>query len=429
MKPTHYQVKNNQAYLFETSLAQLAKDYQTPLYVYDEEEIQEKLATYRTNFSSSKFQTQIIYACKAFLVPALLDLLKSESCGMDSVSLGDLAIAQHYHFPMEHIVFHGNNKTDEELEFALDHNVGLIVVDNLDELIRLNQIASIKNKMVSTLFRMNPGVDSHTHRYIQTALNASKFGESIYDEEQIEKIMNVYKASQNVRLCGFHSHIGSQIHELAPFLLQTRKMAEFSHQIEKTYGIELPYFNLGGGIAINYEENEPKMDYANLLKEWIKEIEIIFDGTMYHPKKVFLEPGRSIVGEAGLTLYTVGETKKTYGGKNYLFVDGGMCDNIRPALYNARYHAVVCNHVEDKQTLKVDVAGKCCESGDILIHDEILPVTKPKDILAIFSTGAYNYDMFVEYNSILRPAVVFVSSKKVQVVSRRQTLDDLIHRF
>ena len=429
MKPENLVIKNNEAFLHQYKLADLATTYHTPLYVYDKADIIHKMKLYKESFVSKLFSTTIVYACKAFLVPKMIDLLKENNLYMDSVSLGDMALAKANGFDMNHILFHGNNKTDEELNYAIDNSIGFIICDNLHELKRLVKIAETRKQVIHTMFRINPLIDCHTHKYIQTANNISKFGECIEDESCIDEIMSTYKNSSYVKLFGFHAHIGSSIHEAAPFLLLSDKMIEFSKTIEAKYNIQLPYLNLGGGMGIRYEEGEVALNQTDFLKSWINHIEKKIQEVRYNLKRVFIEPGRSIVGEAGMTLYTIGDTKRTFGGKNYLFIDGGMTDNIRPSLYNAKYHAMVCNHVVSKDKQIVDIAGKCCESGDILIHDECLPVTKAKDILAIFTTGAYTYQMFMEYNSMLRPMVVFVDETGVEVVSKRQTIEEYINRF
>lgn len=428
MKPRNLTINNNELYLNGHSLRELAQNYQTPLYVYDEKELHQRMDEYKKNFLSKKFDTEIVYASKAFLVPELCNIINDHNLMMDAVSIGDLYIANYSKFPLSRIIFHGNNKTNDELQYAVENEIGIIVVDNIDELIRLNKIAKENNKLVNTLFRVNPGIDVHTHKYIKTALYVSKFGESIYDIETIKTIIDTYKKSENVRLLGFHAHIGSQIKEVKPFLSCIDKMVEFTKNIEDSHNIELSYLNLGGGFGVKYYEEDNEISLAYVLDKMIKRLEKISKKYNYNLKKVFIEPGRSIVGTAGITLYECGFIKKTYGDKNYLFINGGMTDNIRPALYQAKYAVDVVNKINNDKNLKVDVAGKCCESGDLIATDVMIPEAVPGDILVVYTTGAYTYSMSSNYNSITKPAVIFVGDD-VKVVSKREQLEDLTRLF
>ena len=357
----------------------------------------------------------------------MCELLVKHGLWMDAVSLGDLYVAYKSNFPMDHIVFHGNNKSREELEFAVEHN-SIIVVDHLDELKLLNIICEEKNKNISTMFRVNPGIDAHTHKYIQTATYVSKFGESIFDDDMIDKIMIEYKNSKYVKLLGFHSHIGSQIQELEPFLLNVTKMLSFSKNIIDKYNYNLTAINFGGGFGIPYIINDQPLNKELTAAKMIELLTSLGNEIGWLPKDVFIEPGRSIVGNACVTLYTCGDFKHTYGDKNYQFIDGGMTDNIRPALYDAEYACDIVNKMDDEKSVVCDIAGKCCESGDIIIYNALLPKTEPGDILMVYATGAYNYSMSSNYNNMLKPAVVFLSDKP-KIVSRRETLDDLLKLF
>ncbi len=428
MTPKYLTIKNHELYLHNYALTDLAKTFGTPLYVYDEQDLREKMNLFKDNFSSKKFESKVVYASKAFLVPEIVKMVQDEGLYIDSVSLGDLFLFKMVKFPLEKVVFHGNNKSDEELEYAIINKVGLIVVDNLDELKRLIKIAQKNKRIVNTLFRVNPGINAHTHKYTQTALYVSKFGESIYDDSTIDEIIRTYKSSDLVKLCGFHSHIGSQIKEMKPFILNIQKMVSFSKNVETKYQIKLPILNIGGGFGIKYYEGDKEIDLVKLLKKMVKSIEVETQKMGYNPKTIMIEPGRSIVGNAGITLYQCGMLKHTYGNKNYLFINGGMTDNIRPALYQAKYEVAIANKIEQKKELLVDVAGKCCESGDIIAQDALIPLPSKDDILVVYATGAYTYSMSSNYNNILKPAVIFVGDK-VKVVSKRETLDDLAHLF
>lgn len=421
-------VINNELYLGKYKLSDIGKEYGTPSYIFDEDDLDQKMSFYKSTFKSDLFDTKVVYASKAFLVPEVCKLLSKNGLYMDAMSITDMEIAKYAGFDLEHIVFHGNNKSNEELKYAVENNIGYIVVDNLDELERLIEISKNAKRCVNTLFRINPLVDAHTHAYIQTALNASKFGESIEDSKTIDNIINTYKKTNNVKLLGFHAHIGSQIKEVGPFMLLVEKMVKFTKEINDLYLLSLDTINLGGGFGIEYYSGDELVNLKEMLTFVIRKLEEEIKKNEIKINNVMIEPGRSIVGPACLTLYECGITKKTIGGKNFLFIDGGMTDNIRPALYEAKYEAVVANKVSSNQKIVVDVVGKCCESGDFIIKDALLPVAKPGDYLAVFQTGAYNYSMHVEYNGHLRPQVLFVGDK-IKVVSKKQTIENILELF
>ena len=427
MKPKYLNVKNNTAYIRDINLIDVAKEYKTPLYVFDQVELEDNMKLFKEKFNSNLFNCHTVYASKAFLVPAMCDLLVKHGLWMDAVSLGDLYVAYKSNFPMDHIIFHGNNKTYEELEFAVNHNV-VVVVDHLEELVLLNSICENKQKYINTMFRINPGIDAHTHKFIQTATFVSKFGESMFDEKTIDKIMVKYCESNYVKLLGFHSHIGSQIQEIEPFLLNVSKMLSFSKQIMDKYNYKLTTVNFGGGFGIPYIQNDQPLDKKLTCEKMIDLISSLGSEIGFIPNDVFIEPGRSIVGNACVTLYTCGDVKHTYGNTFYQFIDGGMTDNIRPALYEAEYACDIVNKMNDEKVLFCDVAGKCCESGDIIIHNAMIPQTNCGDILMVYATGAYNYSMASNYNNMLKPAVVFIDDS-ARVVAKRETLDDLLKLF
>lgn len=426
MRPLGFKVINNEAYLNNHKLSDIAKEYKTPLYVMDDVHLRKTLDDFKNYFKGSTFNPYVVYASKAFMTPYICNLMTEYNNYMDSVSIGDLYVAQYSGFNMEHIVFHGNNKSIEELEYAIKENVGIIVVDNYHELCMLDTLLK-NNKKQNILIRVNPGIDAHTHKYIQTAKLSSKFGESIYDAEIIDKLITKIKTSENLNLLGFHAHIGSQIHESEAFITEIDKMVAFQLDICSRYNIQLPTLNLGGGFGIKYEKDEKNLSIkdmmitiSNHLDEVLKNQKII--------KNIMIEPGRSIVGPAGITLYTCSQIKKTYGGKNYLFIDGGMTDNIRPALYDATYECDIVNKMEDNKEILVDVVGKCCESGDIIRQNVLVPQIEKDDILVVYATGAYNHSMSSNYNNHLKPAVVSVG-ETVKLVSRRESLDDLCKLF
>ncbi len=427
MKPKYLKVIDNIAHIREHNLVEIAKIYGTPLYVFDQIELEENMDCFKKNFESNLFNTHVVYASKAFLVPELCNILNHKDLWMDAVSLGDLYVAKSSGFNMEHIIFHGNNKSKDELKFALENN-SVIVVDHYQELEQIKNLAISLNLSAKTMFRVNPGINAHTHKYIQTATYVSKFGESIYDDKTIDQIMNFYLNHQNIKLLGFHSHIGSQIQEIEPFIMNVEKMMEFSQKIITKYQYPLTSINFGGGFGIKYINEDIPIDLERVLKLMIKKIIDMSKQTGFNPIDVYIEPGRRILGNSGITLYRCGDFKHTYGDKNYQFIDGGMTDNIRPALYNADYSCDIANKMNNEKNVICDIAGKCCESGDIIIYNAMIPSTNPGDIMIIYSTGAYNYSMASNYNNMLKPAVVFVKDQP-KLVARRESLDDLLRLF
>lgn len=418
-------VVNNELNIGGVGVQELREKFSTPLYVMDQTLLEENMAIFRDNFKSDKFKTEVIYASKAFLAVAMAQLVNRNGLSMDVVSGGELFTAIKAGFPMEKLYFHGNNKTYDELELAIDNNLGTIIVDNPLELYRLNKICADKNKKAKVLLRVNPGIDAHTHEYIQTSKFSSKFGESIFDEE-IFNIIKEFLNSENVILEGFHCHVGSQIFDEKPFFGAIDVMFKFAKEVEEKTGFASKVINLGGGFGIYYSEEDNPIALQDFVTRMISDLEIKKEEYGLSVEQVNIEPGRSIVANSGTTIYTVGGVKDTFSGKKYIFVDGGMTDNIRPALYQAKYEGVIANKMLETPTLCATVAGKCCESGDVLIHDSYFAEAVDGDILAIASTGAYNYSMSSNYNRIIKPAVVFVKDGKAQLVVKRETYDDLV---
>lgn len=418
-------VVNNELNIGGVGVQELREKFSTPLYVMDQTLLEENMAIFRDNFKSDKFKTEVIYASKAFLAVAMAQLVNRNGLSMDVVSGGELFTAIKAGFPMEKLYFHGNNKTYDELELAIDNNLGTIIVDNPLELHRLNKICADKNKKAKVLLRVNPGIDAHTHEYIQTSKFSSKFGESIFDEE-IFNIIKEFLNSENVILEGFHCHVGSQIFDEKPFFGAIDVMFKFAKEVEEKTGFASKVINLGGGFGIYYSEEDNPIALQDFVTRMISDLEIKKEEYGLRVEQVNIEPGRSIVANSGTTIYTVGGVKDTFSGKKYIFVDGGMTDNIRPALYQAKYEGVIANKMLETPTLCATVAGKCCESGDVLIHDSYFAEAVDGDILAIASTGAYNYSMSSNYNRIIKPAVVFVKDGKAQLVVKRETYEDLV---
>lgn len=428
MKPLGLKIIKNEAFLHNYKISDLANKYQTPLYIMDEEQINRFIQDYLTFFKSDAFHTSVVYASKAFLTTAFVKYIDSHGLFIDAVSLGDLYVIHKASFTMEKVVFHGNNKSIAELQYAIETNVGIIVVDNLFELEHLSRLANDYQKKISILIRINPGIDAHTHQYIQTAKFTSKFGESMYDEEMIYKLIKVCQSSKYIKLLGFHAHIGSQIHETEAFKLEVSKMIDFQNRVNDKFQLSLDTLNLGGGFGIQYTYDEKSLSIQEMMTSLITNIEKKLKSSNSKIRNFMIEPGRSIVGEAGITVYTCSQIKSTYGKKNYLFIDGGMTDNIRPALYGAVYECDVATKMNNRKEILVDVVGKCCESGDIIRKDVLVPRIDEGDILIVYATGAYNYSMSSNYNNLLKPAVIMVG-KEVKVMSRREQLEDLCKLF
>jgi diaminopimelate decarboxylase len=402
----------------------LAQTYQTPLYVMDEAHIRKQCQWFLNHFKSDTIQTEIIYASKAFLNLAMAQLIKEEGLSLDVVSGGELYTAIKAGFPMENVFFHGNNKSKSELELALSHGVGTIIIDHEAEFELLSKIIK-DNQTINTLLRINPGIEAHTHEYIKTTKNDSKFGVSIFDPKTLELITKINQ-HQNMNFLGFHSHIGSQIFETYSFLDHATVVLEFSKSVKDHLGIEVKHLNLGGGFGVKYtKEDQPIVD-ETFLPEILKHIEVEAARLNIQTPKISIEPGRAIVANAGVTLYEIATTKQTFGDKNYVFVDGSMADHIRTVLYQATYECALANKMTEIPTHFYTVTGKACESGDIIIRNAKLPQPEPGDLLAVFTTGAYHYSMSSNYNRLTRPAVIFVKEGKAKVVVKRETYDDIL---
>jgi len=416
--------ENGQLAVAGVNLVDLARRFGTPLYVYDADLIRRNCRSYRDLLLKYYPEGEIAYAGKAFLTMAMCRLLQQEGLSLDVVSEGELFLARSAGFPPERIYFHGNNKSAAELKAAVEWGVGRVVVDNLAELEELAREAERQRRSVSILLRIKPGISPHTHRHIQTGQIDSKFGLGIADGQAMAAVKKALQ-SPRLNLRGLHCHIGSQILDPQPFVLAAGIMVALLQEIRRKTGAVLPELNLGGGLGIRYTSADRRCSIGDFLQLLTRAV-IDRAGECDFPlPKLILEPGRSIVGEAGLTLYTIGTVKEIPGGRRYVAVDGGMSDNLRPALYGARYEAALANRPAAGERQTVSIAGKACESGDILIKDIELPAPRSGDLLAVFSTGAYHFSMFSHYNRHLRPAVVFLSQGRAELVVRRESLADL----
>ncbi len=404
---------------------ELAKKYGTPLYVMDEDEIRRNCREFVNSINENyDGNGMVLYAGKAFLCKEICRICAQEGMGLDVVSGGELHTALSAGFPAERIYFHGNNKTPDELQQAVDSNVGCIVVDNINELERLEETAGRADKKTDILLRIKPGIDAHTHSFIKTGQIDSKFGFALETGEAMQAVKKALSMT-HVNLVGVHCHIGSQIFDLDPFELAARVMLEFIAQVKTETGTELGVLNLGGGFGIKYLQTDrprPYKDYMKKVSAAVKEATAQLGLKMPF---ILIEPGRSIVGPAGLTLYTVGSVKKIPDVRTYISVDGGMGDSPRYILYQSRYEVVCANKAEKERECTATIAGKCCESGDLIQEWTSVQRVEPGDILAVLATGAYNYSMASNYNRIPRPAVVFVSRGESRIVVRRESYDDL----
>lgn len=407
----------------------LAKTYGTPLYVYDEEYIRSVMRVYKKTIEDYyDGNGQVLYASKAFSCLAMYKIASQEKIGCDAVSGGELYTALSAGFDASQIYMHGNNKTFKELKEAVDCGIGCIVIDSLDEAETIDALSAAKGIKQSVIVRINPGVEAHTHAFVQTARTDSKFGFSIADNTALEFTKQVLKL-KNIQLKGYHCHIGSQIFEKQSFALAAGKMMDFIADVKKECGFEASVLNMGGGFGIYYTDEDPKLneqDYAEYLKCFIDEVKLKASELNIKLPYLVIEPGRSIVGEAGITLYTVGAIKDITGIRKYVAVDGGMFENPRYALYQSKYTVVKADDVNAPCTQIVSIAGKCCESGDLIAVDVPLPEVSKGDTLAVFSTGAYHYSMASNYNRNLIPRAVLVKDGKSETIIKGQDYADLI---
>lgn len=405
---------------------ELAKKYGTPLYVLDEDLIRENCEKFKKSIDNYYSKNGLVcYASKAFSCKEIYRIMKDEQMGIDTVSIGEMYTAISSGFPSEKIYLHGNNKTTEELTFAVKNKIGRIVVDNLNELELLNSIAKDLNSKVDILLRVKPGIDAHTHDFIKTGQIDSKFGFAIETGEALSAAKTASDLDA-INLIGAHCHIGSQILDVDPFVLAADVMMKFISDVKGETGIEMRELNLGGGFGIKYVEKDDPVDYEEYMKAVSSIVQKNCD--QYNLKKPFvvIEPGRSLIAPTGITLYTVGARKEIPNIRTYISVDGGMTDNPRYALYKSEYDAIVANKANEEKNEKVTIAGKCCESGDLIGEDMPLQHAESGDVLAVCATGAYNYSMSSNYNRNLKPAVIMVKNGKSRVIVNRETLEDLV---
>jgi len=408
------------------NVVELAEEFGTPLYLFDEFTLRHKCREFKDEFRKHHPDTLVIYASKAFLNRALALIFQEEGLGLDVVSGGEISIAHSVSFPLDKAYFHGNNKTPEELNLALDLGIGRVVVDNFQELGLLNKLANEKGVSQNILLRLTPGVDPHTHQYTTTGTLESKFGFPLATG-QAEEAVNQALAASNLNLLGFHFHLGSPVSEIQPYELAIEIVLRFAQEVGEKTGFRLSELDIGGGFAIPYtvESRVPTIaDYARALTG---KLNSLISGLGLSRPRLIIEPGRAIVGQAGVAVYKVGAIKEIPGVKKYVCVDGGISDNIRPALYGAKYEALVANRAPEAERDIVTIAGKLCQSGDILIRDINLASVCSGDIIAIPVCGAYSIPMSSNYNAMPRPAIALVKEGRARLIRRRETYQDLIN--
>lgn len=404
---------------------ELAKKYGTPLYLMDENKIRERVRIYKNAMQKYLPKNSVPeFASKAFSTKQIYRIMAEEGADIDVVSCGEIYTAKSAGFPMENAYFHGNNKTDADILFAIENGIGYFVIDNEEEMFALNKIAESKGIVQKALLRVTPGIDPHTHKKISTGSVESKFGIAIETGQAkaaVEKLLGL----KNIQLCGFHCHIGSQIFESSPFVTAAEIMLGFIKDIKDTLRYTATMLNLGGGFGVRYVESDPTIDYDEKIAEVALAINKQCETLGLDVPVIHLEPGRSFVADAGMTLYTVGTVKEIKGYKNYVSIDGGMADNPRFALYESEYTVIVASRANEPKNYTATVAGRCCESGDLIGEDFKIAKPARNDILAVLTTGAYNYSMASNYNRIPRPAVVMLKDGKDYIAVKRETFEDI----
>lgn len=428
IRETLFPDKNGVLQIGGISVCDLAKKYGTPLYVFDKAYIKKVCFSFSDCLNNNYGYGKIFYASKAFSCKEIYRIIKEQNMGTDVVSAGELFTALSVGFPPENICFHGNNKSKDDLKYAISSKVGYIVVDSLSEIDDIDKICETLNIRQKILLRVNPGVEAHTHHYVQTANIDSKFGFSIQNGDADKAVLKIF-SKQNFDFCGLHCHIGSQIFEKNSFTIAIDKMTDYCKHLKDDFLFNVSVLNLGGGFGIYYTDADPKFDckdYANYVKVICEKLVDSVNRKGLKKPYLILEPGRSIVGEAGITLYTVGRIKEISDIKNYLSVNGGMFENPRFALYQAKYSVVAATKVFDKTEKVYTIAGKCCESGDVIAENINLPLIKEGDLLAVLSTGAYNYSMASNYNRNFIPPVVMAENGESYICVKKQTFNDLV---
>ncbi len=423
----HSYETNDQGHLLigGVDTVKLAEEYGTPLFVYDVEKIRQNCRAFVKPFKQHNIKAQVAYASKAFSSIAMLQVIHQEGLSLDVVSEGELYTAVQAGFPPEKIHLHGNNKSIAEIEMAIQHTIGCMVIDNFHDIDVLEKLLDKHETTMNVLIRITPGIESNTHEYIMTGNEDSKFGFNLANGQAEEAFKRLHN-HERIQCKGIHCHIGSQIFETEGYVIAAQFLFQELKRWEEAYDYFPKVINLGGGFGIRYTKEDAPLPYEHYVEKMIEVVEEHVDEMNVPFPEIWIEPGRSIAGDAGLTLYTIGATKDIPGIRKYVSVDGGMTDNLRPALYDAKYEGVVAQKALEEPTEIVSIAGKCCESGDMLIWDLPLPAFESEDILAVFSTGAYGYSMASHYNRFAKPAVVFVENNEATLVVKRESYRDMV---
>ena len=423
-------VNGSHLYFAGVDTVEMAKKYGTPLFLMDENRIREKCRIYinamKKHFGEESFP---LFASKALCFKRIYEIMKEENMGIDLVSSGEIYTAAKAGFGMEKSFFHGNNKTDADIAYAMDNGVGYFVADSIYELSAVDRIAGEKGIKQKMILRLTPGIDPHTYAAVATGKVDSKFGVAI-ETGQAELFLKEALTFSNLDIRGYHCHVGSQVfdEEGDVYLEASTIMLHFAKKMEELYGFKAEILNMGGGFGVRYTENDLFLDIEKAIEGLSEHIRATVAELGMKMPKVIMEPGRSIVADAGMTLYTVGTLKEITGYKNYVSIDGGMTDNPRYALYGSKYTLLLANRADEEKTFACDVVGRCCESGDIIQPEVKLPKPERNDIIAVCTTGAYNFSMASNYNRIPRPAVVMLSDGKDYLAVKRETFEDIAAR-
>lgn len=418
---------NGILYIGEHSAVELIEKYGSPLYVLDEQKIRNNCKTYANSIKKYFGESSMaLYASKANSFKRIYSIVNEEGLGTDVVSSGEIYTAVKAGFPMENAYFHGNNKTDFDIQFAMDNGVGYFVADNFEEIEAIDNIAGKKGIRQKTLIRLTPGIDPHTYEAVATGKVDSKFGNAIVTGEA-ERITKFALEKKNVNLVGFHCHVGSQVFDSEVYFKSAEIMLNFVAEVFNKYNLKTEILDLGGGYGVRYVDSDPVIDIEDNIRQVSEVVKGICKKLKIQVPAIRLEPGRSIIADAGVTLYTVGSVKKIPGFKNYVSIDGGMTDNPRYALYQSKYTVLLANKANEEKDFKCTVAGRCCESGDLIQENVYLPKSvKRGDILAVLTTGAYNYAMSSNYNKIARLPIVMVNGQADYLAVKRESFEDLL---
>lgn len=418
-------IKKNTLYIDDVSAITLAKEYGTPLYVMSEGHIRKQFSILKEQMMDIYENTLPLFASKSFSCLEIYRIASEYGIGIDCVSAGEISVALKAGFDSNKIYFHGNNKLVSEIEYAISNGVYNFIIDNFYEIELVQKIAKKYNIVVQAMIRVTPGIEAGANEFIQTGAKDTKFGFSSHDDTYLKAVKMIMEAS-NIKFIGIHCHLGSQIENIQFYINAADKMVDIAFKIYDTYGILIEKLNTGGGYGIAYTEENKPLEFNVVIDTIMDIINTSFEGRKLIRPMVLIEPGRFVVGNAGITLYTVGSYKNIPGVRKYISIDGGMTDNIRASLYAAKYDAIIANKAEEAKDTVVTIAGKNCESGDILRKDILMANPQSDDILAMFSTGAYHYTMSSNYNQIPKPAVVFTYQGNHRLVIRRQTFEDLV---